>query len=336
MNCNLAIKKDGTIRAITGVFPVKTYAAGDILKTAIIGGVSVHPDDRGKGYMRMLMSEAGKSIKKSGYHFSCLGGARNRYKHFGYEKAGTLVCFALNKKDMLHCDKYKEGAKEITFRPIEEADEVLLEKVSRLYDSQPFHVKRPYIERYRYLTTWNSTPQAAFDQYNNMIGYLCARKNNSWIGEAIAGSAEYFGSMIYKWVEKQEDNNVTLTLPAWDFGQIRAAGILSESVSIRAAYNFEIIDWTAVLEPLFKIKSSITPMRDGKLIIGVLGYGNIFIEAEDGCIKCSITEEKAELMLGWSEATRLFFGPLPPVYICDSLPEGWFPLPLSWLPLDGA
>lgn len=74
MACNRALRIQGRIRAVVGVFPM-VWAVGDArLNVAGIGGVAVHPADRGQGYMRDLMARCMADIRKGGFALSYLGG----------------------------------------------------------------------------------------------------------------------------------------------------------------------------------------------------------------------------------------------------------------------
>src|SRR5665647_2141986 len=81
MSCNLAIRRDGRIRAVVGVFPMEVSIGGRILKAAGIGGVSTHPEERGHGLMRRLMEAALADMAAKGVALSVLGGQRQRYHY---------------------------------------------------------------------------------------------------------------------------------------------------------------------------------------------------------------------------------------------------------------
>lgn len=55
MQHNFAIREHGRIRAIVGMFPSQIQVGSKILHLEGIGGVSSHPNDRGKGWMKQLM-----------------------------------------------------------------------------------------------------------------------------------------------------------------------------------------------------------------------------------------------------------------------------------------
>ena len=55
MSCNYAIRRDGRLVAAVGIFPLTWHVGGAELRVACIGGVSTHPQYRGRGLMRALM-----------------------------------------------------------------------------------------------------------------------------------------------------------------------------------------------------------------------------------------------------------------------------------------
>ena len=69
---------------------------------ARIGAVSTHPNSQGKNMMKTLMEFATEKIKQYGYSIAYLGGLRNRYLYFGYEKCGYKMVFKLNKSNIKH------------------------------------------------------------------------------------------------------------------------------------------------------------------------------------------------------------------------------------------
>ncbi len=91
MACNHALREDGRIRAVVGLFPIDWQVGDRLLKVGGIGGVSTHPGVRGKGYMGILMRHCVERMKAEGFHLSWLGGQRQRYGYFGYEKCGQAV-----------------------------------------------------------------------------------------------------------------------------------------------------------------------------------------------------------------------------------------------------
>ena len=86
MSFNYAAVCDGRIRAVVGVFPLGWCVDDTQLRIAGIGGVCTHPEYRKRGLMQELMPHCVNEARSQGYHLSWLGGQRQRYAYFGYEK----------------------------------------------------------------------------------------------------------------------------------------------------------------------------------------------------------------------------------------------------------
>ena len=103
MACLWALRRDGRIRAVVGIHPLTWKVGAATLPVAGIGGVSTHPDCRGQGMMQRLMTHCVGVMKEEGYPLSVLGGQRQRYGYFGYERCGVEVELRLNKSNIRHC-----------------------------------------------------------------------------------------------------------------------------------------------------------------------------------------------------------------------------------------
>ncbi|HBP38977.1 MAG TPA: hypothetical protein DD640_09625, partial [Clostridiales bacterium] len=126
MRANLAIRREGKIRAIVGLFPMDLSVGGQILKSGGIGGVATHPRETGSGMMKQLMNTALAEMKAGGFALSVLGGQRQRYGYYGYEKAGSSLHFDLSKTNIRHF--YRDRPEpDYRFMPIGSADQAALD-----------------------------------------------------------------------------------------------------------------------------------------------------------------------------------------------------------------
>jgi hypothetical protein len=76
MGWNLAVRENGRIRALVGMYLDKLQAGDETLRLGGIGAVSSHPNDRGKGWMKLLMERqigkgSGISISATRKRASC-------------------------------------------------------------------------------------------------------------------------------------------------------------------------------------------------------------------------------------------------------------------------
>ena len=110
--------QDGKIRATVAVMPAfMPVGNNDMLKIGYVGSVSVHPYARGEGHMKKLMHMMLEDAEKEGYDLLALGGQRQRYQYFGFERGGAKLCFTVNQSNIRHALPNTEGRR-ITVREI--------------------------------------------------------------------------------------------------------------------------------------------------------------------------------------------------------------------------
>ncbi len=102
MACNHAVRVNGEIRAIVGLFPMYWQVGETVLKVGGIGGVSTHSAHRDKGYMTLLMNHCVQHMKAQGFHLSYLSGQRQRYGYSGYETCGQRFLVSVEKQNIRH------------------------------------------------------------------------------------------------------------------------------------------------------------------------------------------------------------------------------------------
>jgi hypothetical protein len=106
-----AIRKRGALVAVVGVFPRTWRVMGESLKVGGIGGVGTHARlSRGSGHMRTLMNHCVATMRADGCHMAVLGGQRQRYQHYGFEKAGLEVTFSISAKNVRYSVDFGDGA----------------------------------------------------------------------------------------------------------------------------------------------------------------------------------------------------------------------------------
>jgi len=97
MGMNYIIRDGGRIVSLAGIFPLTLRMDQVSLRVAGIGGVATDPAYRGKGYMSSLMGHLKQEVIDRGYPVSWLTGERDRYAHFGWEKAGATLNIVISK-----------------------------------------------------------------------------------------------------------------------------------------------------------------------------------------------------------------------------------------------
>ena len=139
MNANHAIKIDGKIAAVVGLFPMDYQLGETLLKCGGIGGVCVAHEFRGQKLMGILMDHVVEVIQTQGYDLAWLSGDRQRYRYYGWEKSGIENHFKIIKPNLNHTKIEKiEGANCQSFDLANASD---VRVCREMYESQAIHRK---------------------------------------------------------------------------------------------------------------------------------------------------------------------------------------------------
>ncbi len=338
MAANNAVCVDGEIRGIVGLFPMVWKVGDTALRVGGIGGVSTHPEARGKGYMRTLMNYSVKQMRERGYELSWLGGQRQRYQYFGYEKCGNSYHFTLNRSNLRH--SFSAPAS-IRFEPLAEDQAERLERAIALHDAQPAHAARAPGDFARYLVSWYHRPWAAVNSDGEMVGYLVADKSGDQVAELAGIDDATVLEMVRAWTADHCEGAATFEIHPWSVGQARLLSRHCESMGIRATGNWQVLNWVATLDALLKLAHRGTHLAAGEVVVQIEGAATVRLSVGAGGAGCEAAEgAPADLVCDTHTAMRALFGPLPTSSVCD-LPAGarilesWCPLPLSWSRQDG-
>lgn len=97
MRRHFIVRDGGRIVSSVGVYPMDLQVGGIRLRVAGVGGVSTAASHRGQGLMSAIMKAVREGIVAEGYALSWLSGLRDRYAHFGWEKAGSDIELRISK-----------------------------------------------------------------------------------------------------------------------------------------------------------------------------------------------------------------------------------------------
>jgi len=338
MACNHAVREDGKICAVVGLFPMDWQVGDVVLKVGGIGGVSTHRTVRGKGYMKRLMNHCVEKMQAQGYHLSWLGGQRQRYGYFGYEKCGQQLSVSLTSANVRHVFGDLEP---LRFEPIEGDDKTSIDTARRLHDTQLVHCRRGDSDVFpRFLACWYHRPYAALDASGSMVGYLVADADGGNVLELLARDSDTAVDMARSWVQSREGDGASFGFPATQFELLQKMSALGESVSVTSSGNWQIYDWQATLAALLRVRAAGGALADGDVVIGIEGYGNMRLQVQGTQISCVKVNDPAVVTWDTCTAMRVFFGPLPPAVV-TTVPASaapllaWCPLPLGWPRQDG-
>lgn len=328
MSCHHVIREKGRIKALVGIYPGMYVIGDETLFMARIGAVSTHPDARMKGYMTTLMEHVQGVMKKEGYDLAYLGGARHRYLPFGFEKCGSQPVFHVTKRSL----ERGIGSHEHLVLSVCDEDSLEIDRFHDLYESQVSYFKRDRQSFHRIGSHWyNTIFQIKRD--NQPVGYLIASKDRKTIEEIVLEEGIDVRSVIKTHVESSKIESCRIVVHPLNPKMMHEIFTISEDVSVHDRDNWSILDVERVLSAFMRVRHRMTPLVSGNLIIGISDHGTYDITVDVDRIAVSETTASPDLSLSYSDAHRLFFGPLKPHQIID-LPsrltfiEQWFPLPL--------
>jgi predicted N-acetyltransferase YhbS len=307
------IERQGRIVSHVGLYPLETVVHGVSFPIAGIGGVATLPSERGKGHMTRLLYTVIDAMREQSYPLSWLGGDRQRYNAFGWERAGLMYDLTFSQRSLS-----RAGMAAVEIEALFPADAV--EAVER-YQSLPLcHARRPYLPlqmRKEGLRVWT-----AVDGYALVEGTLFGPLS---ILELVSASGREVG-MIRALLDWTGRSQITFKVPAWD--DERLARLMPYVTHWRAGdwQMWRIVDLgelLALARPILSPRAA--ALRDMELAIGIREHDRTdvaTIAVRDGQVKVA-RGRQAEPYVEWSsvEAARVLLGG-PPVAAQAQVPPG--------------
>ncbi len=333
MGRHLAIKRDGRIRAMLGVYPLPMKVCGENFLFSTVGNVATHLDDRGSGMMTALLDEAERELVRIGADAARLGGYRSRYGRRGFEIAGTNISIRMLPRNV-H-DQYGTDVPALTFLEITPGS-LVYRDIRALYNRRSFITTRESdLDFDLTLRAWEATPYAVYDG-DAFVGYISAVKEGNAFAECAADTPERLRDICAAWITQRGTKELGITLAPWEDDVLRVMTAFCENYSVSTASHFRITSWAELTQAFLRLKNRMAPLPTGEFTLGIEGYGAIRMSVSGKGVFCERTDAPPELTLDRLASTRFLFGPQPP-YTVAKVPSyvslqlnAWLPLPLSW------
>jgi predicted N-acetyltransferase YhbS len=331
---NLALRRDGRLLAIVGVFPIELCVGSERLRVAGVGGVSVARDQQGQGLFERLMLAARDVMQSEGYALSHLSGRRQRYRHFGWEVTGANLRFLLEPHNLLHT--FRDAPQPaLTLEPLPRApDAELVRQLVELYDLQALRAARPRQRFPHFLRSWEQEPLVARDAQGRVLGYVTGDSRKRELSELVATSTAV-ALEILRAVSARFGAPLQLELRALPSALTDELGRIAERMEIRASGNWQIWDLPAVAGALLRARHAARPLPAGRVVLRERGASEgfeLWVDGEQAGGERSSAEPDFEAPR--DELVRSLFGPLPPALVgplpsAAGLLAAWCPLPLG-------
>ena len=330
---NWVVTEDGVLTAAIGAYDHEIVVCGRRLPCRGIGNVAVHPDHRKKGYMKLAMNQAIDDMVKDGVVLSTLGGRRQRYQYFGYDKAGPAYHFSISRDNIRHT--YGDAPAPFTVREVTDPADPAIDEIIALTEQGRFI---PVRDRALYLdiaNTWKARLLVLTDpaEDDRFVGY-CVCDGGSLSELRVARGEDFMG--LVRSVFACLDKGFTVCLPSYETEQIKAISLIAEGIAIHPSMMYLILNYAATVEAFMALKLTYTTLPDGELTLLIHGHAGderIRIAVKEGkhTVESISEETPVDVELGHLEATELLFGCISATRETASpLIRAWFPLPL-WM-----
>jgi len=337
MRCNYAIMRDGRIVANVGLFPIDLQVAGISLKVAGIGGVSVHPETRGQGLMCQLMDFVLAEIHRQHFQLSYLGGHRQRYGYWGWERGGSELQFEVDAGNIRHSSVDTDHC-QIRLHEISD-DHETIEALHSLHDCQVIYCRRPAESFYRFLLGWGRRPLVARGLDDSVLGYFTTSHDSERITEIVATSDDMAVAIMRDWVRRQ-NRRLQFVLAPGTALLARRLGQFASTAYVAESGNWQIFDWPGVVHALLKVHHAQHDLPRGVVVIRIDDADVVLrLIVDDDGASCRPTDLAPDWTSDAGTALRVLFGPLDPLDVV-ALPtaavalRSWCPLPLGLSYLD--
>lgn len=304
-------------------------AAGCLLRTGWIGTVCTAPEYRGQGLLAALMERANRLAEESGCDLVVLGGQRQRYQPFGYERAGTHWLFTASARNLRDVPR----APGLALRPMARED---VPQALALTERRPVYARRSAEGFVDVLRSWGCRPLSVW-QGQVWAGY-CAADGTGLVLELALERPELCAGVLAVLAERL-GGEVRLMAGPWAGEIQRQAAALCEQAVLQADHSYRVLHWPQVVRAALALRALCgPPLCDGRLELDIEGQGGYEIQVRDGtaCCRPQPPAGGAAVRLTPNQAVRLLFGPdsaLVPG--AQAAPAGWLPLPLCLPWADG-
>lgn len=333
------VRENGIIKACVMSYPLELEVAGSRLTGYGIGTVSVHPRARSRGFMRALMWEAIGEMERENVDFSVLGGQRQRYGYYGYERTGEDLSFHFHRTNLRHtCGSLEIDG--IAMRQVTPDDREALDWIALCAQSRPLHAKRDRQRLYDILCSWENRPYF-FTYHGAAMGYLLAHGKS--IAEVdLADSlplTQPLERMLKQYLTQTGLLGVDIQIPRYRSDLIRILDGICEYNRLGSGENVKIFHFDRVIEAFLRLKNQMIPLSHGTVLMEIRGIGVLEITVDGQGVRVrslaagmgaqphlSLEPMEAQRLLTQSVAQYTGMGGSIPARNRD-----WFPLPF-WFP----
>jgi len=336
--CNYAVRDNGKLIGVAGVYPIEWQVGHTVLRMSGIGNVAVDPDRRGEGLMSRLMRHIVQIMPGLGFDLSWLGGYRQRYAQFGYEKAGLLQQFFVTPANIRSMNISDDQIRARRFDPVVDAKRI--PQFKALYDRQTIRCVRSEHQFRLHLRNGRRLTWLAEGIDGTLQGYAVTTENGQLVTEIIAANLDSAKALVSHLVHAAASEKVEFQCNALagEVGQLLNA--IAEHRYLTTNGNWLIFDWPKVMGALLRAHHDHCVLPDGSVVVGIEDqHSTLKLSVDAGDVNCEWTNEGPDLTADPLTMTRMLLGPGNPSQMValtgkTSILSAWCPLPAGFSPQD--
>lgn len=314
----------GRVVGCLGCYVFPQTINGKTLQIGYLGSMSVHRHARGAGIMKVLMQMQIDKARADGLDLLALGGQRQRYEYHGFIPAGGKYHYRITAANVRHA-LADVNAEEITFTLMNEGEEAAC--AWQLYQQQPVCGARTPENFVVTCCSYKARPWT-IRRNGQMAGYLIASPDSSSLSELVLKDHTLIPAVLKAWLSAQAISSVSVAAMPYDVCLNRTLSRFAESYELSKGVMLLPLHDAEVIHAYMSLKHTLTPLSDGKLVLGQHGKQNICIAVQNGILNVANTTDAADITLSPMEAVHLLYS-----YNRFSVPELAFPIPADWFPL---
>ena len=319
---HVVAEEAGRILGTVALLPLSLrLEEGVTLKGGYIGSVSVHAKARGAGHMQRLMKMTLEEAQTQGMDFVALGGQRQRYGYYGFERGGERLEFTVTRANLRHAGI---GPGKLRLREIVETSDAALPFLQALTASQPMTGERAADRFLDIMHSWNGV-YYAIEADQNVMGGMYAI--NDQITEMVLTDEGLCGQAVAAWLAERE--RCTVRVPACNRVRANFLKAFAESYTLADSCMFRVLNWQRVLESCLAFKDTYQPLMDGDLVFELEGEGRFRVSVQAHAVRVTACEDAPQLVMTRQKAVEFFFSPSTALAISSPMLRSWLPLPLD-------
>ncbi len=334
---NYILKEDGVIRAAVGMYVYDVQIAGQMARLGGIGNVAVARDSRRSGYMRRTMDAAMEAMAAAGCSFGFLGGQRQRYNYWGFERGGWALRGHFNRSNLRHMP---EGKTELKAEPL--TDPADLQVIQAAHERDLMHTKHDAAAFLDALHSWDNKPYILRDG-KGIAAYFSLDRMSEEIGNLRLLQPERFEEILRALFSLLSSHSygIAVEAAAWDHEMIACFEKYSESYHPIHSGSYAVLRWANGLSLLMQAQTQLKPLEEGSLVArihGQCGDETVRIAVEQGQPCVTATTDVPVIELEHLDAVRFFLTPYSSKReewaVRYPFLNNWLPLPLYWRNYD--